>query len=383
MSPVQRAAFAIEVLQATHPESPAIGALSWVLRDTPPIDWASAEIEALASLTEDPQLGRAHAPAEEALAPVPTVSLTDALRRLGASPPGAALRVAQQVARLSGLDANTPAPPPAPRYDSRSHWSPERDAVLRDGWAECRSVGLIRTQVNALPGPPLRSVASVFDRAAALDLPPRNVRSEAARARARAMRQRPPPRPLIWTAERQAALLDLHQKGKSRADILEAVNALPGPPCRSVDAITAQTRILLAAQRTAPPPTPDDATTSTTLIWTPEREALLRREYPAGTSIQQIIDGVNALPGDLPVTTPSAISSRAYKLGLRRPAAAPDMEAQIAGVDAEDLAEAREKLRRESIGAKALADWFGWDLALAQAITTRLREELRTGRAAA
>lgn len=56
-------------------------------------------------------------------------------------------------------------------------------------------------------------------------------------------------------------------------------------------------------------------------IWTEERKAVLRRDWPAGRNVQAIFDDLCALPG-APVPSATRVGIQAAQMGLRRPAAA-------------------------------------------------------------
>ena len=57
-----------------------------------------------------------------------------------------------------------------------------------------------------------------------------------------------------------------------------------------------------------------------TNVWTPERAAILLRDYPAGVPLNDIVAAVNALPGAL--ITPKSLGIRAAGWGIRRPSRA-------------------------------------------------------------
>jgi len=166
--------------------------------------------------------------------------------------------------------------------------------------------------------------------------------------------------------------------------------------------------------------------------WTPERLALLAKLWPEGAPSEAIRQAVNALPGPA-IATGMAVESQAKKIGARRapsvatairqanmasaravrttsaitaapgPASAPEPAPEpvmvpepeapaepqggtgdnvLAFVDADELTEARQMMRGGRIGAKDLAEWFGWDLSRAQEIAAAIRAE-QDGRAAA
>ena len=89
-------------------------------------------------------------------------------------------------------------------------------------------------------------------------------------------------------------------------------------------------------------------------------------------------------PGaDTPATFAAALPEAAPPAAIP-PAVAPPAAAQPARDEAdpltwhpaEDIAEARQMMRAGNIGAKALAEYFGWQLSEAQAIAAALRDDL-------
>jgi hypothetical protein len=62
-------------------------------------------------------------------------------------------------------------------------------------------------------------------------------------------------------------------------------------------------------------------------VWTAERVALLRAEFPANTGDASLLARLNALPGE-PIATVKALTVKAQKEGLRRAVTAPAIEAE-------------------------------------------------------
>lgn len=54
-------------------------------------------------------------------------------------------------------------------------------------------------------------------------------------------------------------------------------------------------------------------------VYTPERDAIIWRDWPAGVHVAEILEAVAALPGPRP-RSPRSIKERAYALGAKRPA---------------------------------------------------------------
>jgi hypothetical protein len=67
-------------------------------------------------------------------------------------------------------------------------------------------------------------------------------------------------------------------------------------------------------------------------VWTPERDALFRRELPENTNPRALLDSINALPG-VPVANVKAMMLHAHKNGLKRsPAACLEIQ-RLAGLE--------------------------------------------------
>jgi hypothetical protein len=224
----------------------------------------------------------------------------------------------------------------------------------------------------------------------------------------------------VWSPERIALLGDLYKQGTMPLDDIAArLNDLPGPPVSSAKAVKLKAwklGLMRPALPAAPlldpaagegdaPPAPAQQPPrrhgAPPHVWTPERVDALRQMYAAGAKRWTILAHINALPGP-PCASVDALKMHAKKLGLTRPgtdtpasfAAAPPPAApppdalptatQPARDDsdpltwhpADDIAEARQMMRSSKVGAKALAEYFGWALAEAQAIAAALRDQI-------
>ena len=112
-------------------------------------------------------------------------------------------------------------------------------------------------------------------------------------------------------------------------------------------------------------------------VWTPERDArlvALKSQTPAPTWIA-IMAALNELPG-APIVSANGESCkvRFFKLQKAERERVADQSAPPA-VSAEDLAEARQMMAKSTVGAKALADYFGWALETAQQVAMLIRAE--------
>jgi hypothetical protein len=107
----------------------------------------------------------------------------------------------------------------------------------------------------------------------------------------------------------------------------------------------------------------------------------LAAHQPATGCLHKIVD--NALIVDLPDWARGAPAAPRPAIPLVEPARDADPNDPLASLPADDLAEAREMMRGGKVGARALAEYFGWDQELAVKIAAALRDELAmAGRAA-
>lgn len=180
-------------------------------------------------------------------------------------------RVATLEARLADLLKPNP---------SRPIFTPEREELLRQLWQEGLRAGEIMDRMNALPAAlPIRNVQSVMQHAKWLGLSrPEGWRSSKYVAT-----------PVTWTEARQEILGNLINLIPD-ADLLEKLNALPGPKVKSAHAMREKAQRLGFLRARPKKPGPDE------LKWTDERKAFLRENYgrmrPA-----DLLEAVQAMPG--------------------------------------------------------------------------------------
>lgn len=248
---------------------------------------------------------------EEARALLVDQGLTyrDVAERTGI-PPGT---ISGWATKRKWLTANEPRPE-AVANRSTLVWTEERLALL-DAEFQTADLDDLLARVNALPGTPCRSVASLRQKAITHGL--RRTRSAEALEAERAEPPKPAPE--------------------------------PEPPARPPH--HAQSR----AENGAKPDT-----------WTPERQGLLRRLYPSTMPVEEILQEVNLLPGPA-VASMGAVEAQARKLGLSRKqpprldgAIAPEKGIEVPPMTTEDKAEAREMLRKGKLkGERDVMEFFG------------------------
>lgn len=200
-----------------------------------------------------------------------------------------------------------------------------------------------------------------------------------------------------WTEERLALLARIYPTIMSLEAMREALMALPGLEIATADAVKMKAQRLDLHRRGQPIPEEfaDAAAVRVRNLgglannggkpgtWTPERVALLRRDYPGKRPLAEILTDVNALPGPA-VPTIEAVAAHAKKVGLSR-RQIPDVGPAIPGppevMTTEDKAEARERLRTgQAKGARDIMEWFGCTQEEAQEIVDAHRA--RMGKAA-
>jgi len=209
-----------------------------------------------------------------------------------------------------------------------SPWTPEREAKLRELWAQAATDEVILAALQALEGPPFVRWRQVQDKATILKLGRRPV-SPGAKADK-------------WTAERRELLRELWpQLEISPAALAERLSALPGPPVTPSQATSYAVAVLRlgargtlraaehAAQHEPAPtetPQPDEAALPPRHArdkLTAARAALLQELWPQGEiPVTTTLARINALPGE-PYTSTASLYGIAQRLGLpsERPAA--------------------------------------------------------------
>lgn len=146
-----------------------------------------------------------------------------------------------------------------------------------------------------------------------------------------------------WTEERRAKLCEAYPTFPIVADVLDALNRLPGERITMTQMRDmASNRLKLRRAPTDLPP-----------VFTEERDAMILRLYPTETPREMILEAVNALPGQ--PTTLAAMTTRAInRLGLHRPVgqrwAAKETQRDPR---TSDLIEAARKIAQDSAGPSA------------------------------
>lgn len=215
-----------------------------------------------------------------------------------------------------------------------------------------------------------------------------------------------------WTEAREALLTLLYPTIICPEAIYRLVQALPGPPIASLQAMRQRARAMDLERRGQPLPAgytdqplatrspmgmPGHLKTLTPPVpranspWSEERLALLRRLMPTIMHLDAIHAALNALPGP-PIPTPDAVRAKAAKLDIhRRGAPVPEdyatattartraPQAATSPLSAEEQAESWQRLDAgESLGAKDLAEWFGCPLEAVQPIVDAWRKAQRS-----
>lgn len=117
--------------------------------------------------------------------------------------------------------------------------------------------------------------------------------------------------PAVWSPERDALGRKMRLEGAFDRDILAALNRLPGPPLRSVQALHHR-----ASDCRWPRSPHVPSLTRTT--WTPEREAEGRRLRAEGVPLPDILPALNALPG-IPIASAKALRNHAGRQQWPKP----------------------------------------------------------------
>lgn len=249
------------------------------------------------------------------------------------------LAEAPPLAEPEGLAQPNPTPAPIRQPEearqraqrSDSPWTDERLALLRRLFPTLMHLDAIHAALNALPGQPIASPGSTKVKASNLGLHRRGepIPEEFAQARETGRLGRPP----------------AHVQGRTEN------GAKPG-------------------------------------TWTPERERVLRRDYPTDKPPTEILRELNALPGPAVVSS-GALYAHAKKLGLtrRQPPKVGEPIAPVVTVaeitlTTEEMHELREKFRKKEFGVTWLREEYGLPEPYARQIIQQLRDEAQKKKAA-
>jgi hypothetical protein len=124
--------------------------------------------------------------------------------------------------------------------------------------------------------------------------------------------------PSIWSKERTEYLTSAWQVGISRAEILAALNELPGPGTFTKPSQISDKAEHLHLRRPAYAKSERDKSEDRRRIWSPERLEVLKVDWPAGVINSEIMAKLNALPGPK-ITSRKQIAHYASGLGIKRP----------------------------------------------------------------
>jgi hypothetical protein len=133
------------------------------------------------------------------------------------------------------------APPPAQAAEGRRHHrlraTPEDDALLRELWPQAMPFREMMRQFNERASSPVKSDVRLRERAIRLGLNTHRQQAMVAAGNAPAGRGMVKG---VWTPERDALLTERYPREGIRIEVLDALNALPGPPIESPNAVKAR-----------------------------------------------------------------------------------------------------------------------------------------------
>jgi hypothetical protein len=164
--------------------------------------------------------------------------------------------------------------------NGRIVFTPERCAALKEGWEAGRDASAIMERLNTMPGMPVRNHKLVWQKASQMGLK---------RPEGWLLRRKSAPKHNVWTVDRLELLRNLINLVPD-ADVLERVNALPGPALKNLESMRrrAQRMGYLAAKPLKSGP--KHAT------WTEERLTLLS-QADGRLARHELVAALNALPG--------------------------------------------------------------------------------------
>jgi hypothetical protein len=206
----------------------------------------------------------------------------------------------------------------AAREDARDDqayraWATVSAHVAAPADAEARQDGLAEAVAGALhvaPGQVEADLAAApYPVATQPELPTRQPRRLPAELRA-------------WTPERVALLKRDRRSDVDQQDLLRRINALPGREIPGVEALRMKAKALRLPAISGRGALIRDPETGEAkpqgMVFTHERLAYLRANYPTAETVADVLAGINALPGP-PCTSADSLRVRARLEGLRRP----------------------------------------------------------------
>jgi hypothetical protein len=154
---------------------------------------------------------------------------------------GEAAYAASDTPAGTGAPPAPEAPPPAQaaegRRDRRLRATPEDDALLRELWPQAMPFREMMRQFNKRASSPVKSDVRLRERAIRLGMPTQRHLAMVAAGNAPASRGMVKG---VWTKERDELLTARYPREGVRLEVLEALNALPGPPIESPNAVKAR-----------------------------------------------------------------------------------------------------------------------------------------------
>jgi hypothetical protein len=184
--------------------------------------------------------------------------------------------------------------------NGRVVFTPERCAALKEDWQAGVSAATIMERLNTMPcAYPVATPQAVQDKARVLGIK---------RPEGWALAKRKTAKPRTWTNERRQ-LLRAQINLIPDADLLEKLNALPGPTVRHIHAMRDRAQVFGYLAERPRKSGPNQAT------WTDAREAFLRQNYgripPA-----EFLAALQAMPG-LAIGSIKTVRSAAVRLGIK------------------------------------------------------------------
>jgi hypothetical protein len=184
--------------------------------------------------------------------------------------------------------------------NGRTVFTPERCAALKQDWQAGVSAAAIMERLNTMPCDyPVASPQAVQDKARVLGLK---------RPEGWALAHKKTAKPRTWTNERRELLRNQINLILD-ADLLEKLNALPGPAVRNAHAMRDRAQVFGYLAERPRKSGPNQGT------WNAAREAFLRQNYgrirPA-----QLLAALQAMPGPA-IASIKTVRSAAVRLGIK------------------------------------------------------------------
>jgi hypothetical protein len=183
--------------------------------------------------------------------------------------------------------------------NGRIVFTPERCAALAEDWQAGVDASAIMKRLNTMPGMPVRNHKLVWQKASQMGLK---------RPEGWLLRRKSAPKHNVWTVDRIELLRNLINLVPD-ADVLEKVNALPGPALKNLESMRRRAQRMGYLAERPRRPGPNQGT------WTELRTSFLRENYGRIPPAELLV-ALQYMPGPA-IGSLKTVRSAAVRLGIK------------------------------------------------------------------